>query len=256
MPTILLYKRKTKLKSDKKVKMKCIKFFTFKAVLLLCYLTFFVQFFCLSRDYPRFKTSTRVTYHVDDVIPLPASTVCISALVPLKDLHLKAFSNETGYLERSYNRSGNWLDLELGQKCKEFEEKYTDAQNQSIMRYHSNIKAQLGCLLHYTVLRQPIRATVSFERNVRKALPLLLKLVDRANLYVEISPHIVTLTVLCSGLSHISAPTSASTSRKTTAYKSPKTVVILSALFPRIFSCSIFTGFCCTTRRERRLEGR
>lgn len=121
--------------------------FSVKSILIACYLTFFVQFYSLSRDYLRFQTSTRVTYHVNVVIPVPASTICIPALAPMLDMHLKAFKNKSGYFERGYNKHGSWTKLGLGKKCKGFSEKYSGVTNPPDMS--DSDKAQLGCLLHY-----------------------------------------------------------------------------------------------------------
>lgn len=124
-----------------------MKFLTFRAVLLQCYLTFFSQFYSLTRDYFQFKTSTRVTYQVDDVIPVPAATICFRGLAPMWDMHLKAFKNKSGYFEKSYNLQGPWLDMELGRQCKAFGERYSGARNPSTMIAED--KARLGCLLNY-----------------------------------------------------------------------------------------------------------
>lgn len=116
-----------------------------RTVFFLCYLAFFVQFYSLTRNYFRFRTTTRVTYQVDDVIPVPAVTICFSWMVPNFDLHLKAFGNGSDYFKKSYHY-GDWLQSELGQKCKRFAETYS---NKSELQMNDVAEAQYGCLVHY-----------------------------------------------------------------------------------------------------------
>lgn len=67
----------------------------------LCYSLFFYQFAQITRDYLRYKTITKVEYHFDDRMPLPAVTIIFFELpVPFRDLYERAFPKATQYADR------------------------------------------------------------------------------------------------------------------------------------------------------------
>lgn len=123
---------------------------------LSCYVAFSYQFVSVTRDYLRYRTTTKVEHYVEDPTNLPAVTFNFETPIPMKELFFKAFPNRSypyddNTLDPNLYRDGatepSWYNSTLGAHCSEMFD--SDPENEWMADTKYWVTELYACVYHY-----------------------------------------------------------------------------------------------------------
>lgn len=117
---------------------------------LACYVAFAYQFVSMSREYLRYRTTTKVEHFVEDPTDLPAVTFNFEAPIPIRELFAKAFPDLVPLCDaEDLKEKPSWYNSSLGRHCGDIFDKNPEFEQIDEFEGKYWLTELYACFYHY-----------------------------------------------------------------------------------------------------------